>query len=123
MYSLNILTTAWQCKVYTLVQTYTHDAKYLRIDTTVLYELLGSIRGTGVRNTEFQARREELCRIHFKLPSRLFNAKTRPPCFNYMLDTDGVGANVHIFHWRWSKLLKTIFFCWENLTDAHILCV
>jgi hypothetical protein len=101
MYSLNILFTAWQCKVYTLVPIYTHDAKYIRIDTRALYELLGSTQGTGLSLVQFSARREEFFRIHFNLPSRLFNRDTRTPCFNYMLDTDGVGASVHIFRWKW----------------------
>ncbi|KAH8551488.1 hypothetical protein BGW37DRAFT_520444 [Umbelopsis sp. PMI_123] len=59
MYSLNILFTAWQCKVYTLVPIYTHDAKYIRIDTRALYELLGSTQGTGLSLVQFNARREE----------------------------------------------------------------
>jgi hypothetical protein len=101
MYSLKILFSAWQRKIYILVPIYTHDAKYIRIDTRVAYELLGSTQGTGLSLVQFNARREESFRIHFNLPSKLFNRDTRTPCFNYMLDTDGVGASVHIFRWKW----------------------
>jgi hypothetical protein len=101
MYSLNILFTAWQCKLYTLVPIHTYDAKYVRIDTRSLHQLLGGTRGTGVNEVQFRARREEFFRLHFNLPSKLFTADTNTPCFNYMIDTDGVGASVHIFRWKW----------------------
>jgi hypothetical protein len=101
MYRLNVIFTAWACKLYTLVPIYTQNAKYIRIDTNVLHVLLGSTRGTGANVTQFRARREEFFRTHFNLPARLFNVNTRSPNFNFMIDTDGVGASVHIFRWKW----------------------
>ena len=101
MYNLNVRFTAWACKVSNLVPIYNHDAKYIRIDTRTLWELLGRSQGTGLRLENFQDRREEFFRRHFNLPSRLFSGSTRVPNFNYMIDTDGVGASVHIFRWKW----------------------
>lgn len=81
MSRLDLLFTALRCKVYRLVAMYIHDAKSVRIDTRVLFDLLG----------------QSFFRGHFKLPSRLFTTDTRTPCFHYMLDTNEVGASLHIF--------------------------
>jgi hypothetical protein len=101
MFHLNILFTAWASKLSSLVPIYTHDAKYIRIDTISLFEMLGRTRATGLQREEFQIQRQEIFRTHFNLPSRLFSNNDRIPHFSYMIDTDGVGASVHVFRWKW----------------------
>jgi hypothetical protein len=101
MYSLNISFHRLAVQgIYSCTNIY-YDANYIRIDTRALYELLGRTQGTGLCLVQFSARREELFLIHFNLPSGFFNREKRTPCFNYMLDTNGVGASVHIFRWKW----------------------
>ena len=102
MYLMNEMFTRFSTKVYCLVPLYQWQAKYIPIDTTILYDLLGQFRGTGMNMDAFREHQVEFWQTHFHLPPSLFNhpVENRKQ-FRYYITTDGVGASVLTGRWRW----------------------
>jgi transposase len=100
----NNLFTAWGTKLYAMVPMYDWNAKYVTIDTDGLYALLGRRSGTGLTLPEFVERRQEFWQLHFNFPDKLFAEITADvKRLGFTISTDGVGASVHLFKWRWVR--------------------
>ena len=102
IYITNEMFTRWSTKVYCLVPLHKWQAKYVPIDTTILYDLLGQTSGTGMSRDQFKERQVEIWQTHFQIPRSLYNepAEMRKQ-FQYFITTDGVGASITTGRWRW----------------------
>lgn len=102
MYEFNALFTSWSAKVYSLVPLCSWTAKYIILDTDALYYMLGGHNNVKFDRQEFAHRQQEYWQTHFKITDRLFPAENDHGnrMFGFMLNTDGVGASVHIFRWK-----------------------
>lgn len=92
MYHMNKIFVSTGKKTFTLCPNYTMRAKYITVDTDVLYSLVDS----DMDKTSFGLLQYEMWREHFKIKSKYFRDKLR---FNCMIKTDGVGCTVILYKW------------------------
>lgn len=92
MYFMNKIFVSIGKKTFTLCPNYTMRAKYITIDTDVLYYLVQS----DMNKPSFGLLQYEMWREHFKIKSKYFGEKLK---FNCMIKTDGVGCTVILYKW------------------------
>lgn len=97
MYTLNSLFTKWGGKLYNLVPQYTSQAKYITIDTDILYDLVKSDLTKRPRK-EFGMQREDQWRRYTRIKSKFFSEGSDKK-FNCEIKTDGVGCSVVLYKW------------------------
>ncbi len=95
MYTLNKRFGHFGTKRYNLAPQFTTNAKYVTIDTDVLYSLVKS--DLRVKNRkEFGAVREDQWRKYTNVKEKYFKDNKR---FNCEIKTDGIGCSIEIFTW------------------------
>ena len=92
MYFMNKIFVSTGRKVFTLCPNYTMKAKYITIDTNVLYSLID----TDLDISSFGLLQFEMFKKYFKIKSKYFGEKLK---FNCMIKTDGVGCTVILYKW------------------------
>lgn len=110
IYQLNRFFTELGSKLsYSLIPQYSTQAKYITIDTGVLYDLVKSDipndEETGRKMTKkvFGALREDTWRKNKLLPVRSFRDRRKGGGFNCEIKTDGVGCSVEPLKWIFSS--------------------
>ncbi len=95
MYDLNKLFGHFKTKLYNLAPQYTTNAKYITIDTDVLYSLVKSdLKVKKIK--EFGAIREDQWRKYTNVKEKYFKDNKR---FNCRIKTDGVACSIELFTW------------------------
>lgn len=92
MYFMNKIFVSIGRKTFTLCPNYTMRAKYITIDTDVLYSLID----TDMNQSSFGLLQYEMWQENFKIKSKYFSDKLK---FNCMIKTDGVGCTVILYKW------------------------
>lgn len=92
MYFMNRIFVMTGKKTFTLCPNYSMRAKYITIDTDVLYSLVDS----DIDRSSFGLLQYEMWKQYFKIKPKYFKEKLR---FNCMIKTDGVGCTVILYKW------------------------
>jgi len=96
MYEWNKSFTHFGIKLYNLAPQYSANAKYITIDTDVLYGLVKS-EAMEKNKTEFGKNREDQWRKYTNVKDKYFKDQKR---FNCEIKTDGVGCSMELFKWE-----------------------
>lgn len=92
MYFMNKIFVSTGKKLFTLCPNYTMRAKYITIDTDVLYNLID----IDMDKSSFGLLQYEMWQENFKIKSKYLGEKLK---FNCMIKTDGVGCTVILYKW------------------------
>jgi hypothetical protein len=87
-------------RAYTAVPLYQAKAKYITIDTNILFTLLGGAKQVGMPLTIFASQQLEQWNTYFDLPSPLLAKAINRKSFNFMIKTDGCGVSVVTCKWK-----------------------
>lgn len=97
IYHLNTLFHKWCIKLYNLVPQYTSQAKYITVDTDILYDLVKSDLAKGSDIKSFGALREDRWKEYTNIRPKYFKGNKR---FNCEIKTDGVGCSIVLIQWQ-----------------------
>lgn len=100
MYFMNNIFVSTGKKTFTLCPNHTMKAKYITIDTDVLYRLVD----TDIDKYSFGLLQYEMWRKYFKIKPKYFSKRLK---FNCMIKTDGVGCTLILYKWLKTKDKKS----------------
>lgn len=96
MYNWNVEFAQSGTKLFNLAPQYSSNAKYITIDTDVLFALIKS-DAPEKNKTQFGKNREDQWRKYTNVKDKYFKDNKR---FNCEIKTDGVGCSVELFTWK-----------------------
>ncbi len=93
----------YDIKIQPLIPLYSWNAKYITIDSNVLFEMFHHITKKGKMGknlTEAGKKQKKNWNRFFKIPPTYFQQEVDRKTFSFMIKTDGSGVSVHLFKWK-----------------------
>ena len=83
-----------------IVPLYSMAAKYITIDTKILYSMLGRKKALKHEENEAMRNQSRFWKRAFKIPNDLLRSQVDKPTFAFTIKTDGMGVSVCYFTWK-----------------------